>query len=372
MTRAAAYLPVDDGRSSPGRLSEVSLDIVDLGPNTITLPEATIRDERGDALLDGGTLVFDPAAGGGPLVTAAADRQARAFGLVNTAVHVQRAMRFAAGTLGRPLPRLLVRIGMHDSPRRWGGGHYRLPGPDEAGIANAAGEVHLGGGRTFLRLAGGRYFHAPAHNIAIVYHEVGHHIGRHTADFRLNGRRPADQQISGKTGIDEGTADLITAILLDSPDIYGWHRGAVPESDQRRRKLDPRWTMAHFVGKRDYDQHADGTIWASACWSARQAIVDAGTTPDRFDRLLLHGLDGFGRDGSGPADLPPATADRHLAAALRPRRHFSRLLAAMVATDPELGPVVLAAMARHGIRPAGSNMDLAEAAQAGLKTLVRT
>jgi hypothetical protein len=40
--------------------------------------------------------VFDPAAGGGPLVGAAVDRQARAFGVVNAAYHAQRTLRFSA------------------------------------------------------------------------------------------------------------------------------------------------------------------------------------------------------------------------------------------------------------------------------------
>jgi hypothetical protein len=102
------------------------------------------------------------------------------------------------------------------------------------------GEVHLGGGAAFVRSAGGRYFHAPAHSAAIFYHEVGRHLTRHTAGFRLNRSWPAEDQVSGKTGIDEGTADMITAIMLGTPDIYGWHRAHIPESDQRRRKLDRR------------------------------------------------------------------------------------------------------------------------------------
>jgi hypothetical protein len=324
------------------------------------LREATVRVERGGALFTGGLggeLVFDPSAGGGPLAGAAADRAARAFGVVNVAFHTQRALRYVNGLLGHPLPRLLVRIGMHEQSRRWCGGHYRLPGTGVGADPDAAspdGEVHLGGGAGFVATSDTvRYFRAPAHNSAIVCHEVGHHVCRHTADFRLNRLRPADQQTNRKRAVDEGTADVITAMLLGTPDIYGWHRHRVPQTDQRRRKLDPRWTMAYFQGGRHSDPHADGTIWASACWSARQRIADAGADPTRFDALLLRGLELAGRDD--PADL---TGD-----ALRERRHFSRLLAAMVRADPALAPHVLAAMAGHGIHLGISNNELSRTAR---------
>jgi hypothetical protein len=355
MTRATAYLP--DGRPGPGRLRQADLDVLGMGPAELVLPEATIRDERGGALFDD-SLVFDPARGGGPLAGAADDRQARAFGVVNTAFHTQRALRFVADLLDHPLPHLLVRIGMHNEPRPWGGGHYRLPGPTyvEPVAVHPDGEVHLGGGRAFLTSPGShRYFHAPTHNAAIIYHEVGHHICRHTADFRLNRQNPPDQQTSKKIALDEGTADLFTAIMLGTPDIYGWHRGAVPEWDQRRRKLDPRWTMAHFHGGHGQDPHADGTVWASACWSARQRVTAAGVDPARFDALLLHGLELAGADDETNPDE----------VALRRRRYFSRLLASMTRADTQLAPVVQAAMAGHGIRLGVSNAQLRDADRVG-------
>lgn len=368
MSTVAVYLPDRAGPGGPGLLGKAALDVLEVGPAAVVLPEATISDDRGGELFDGTSLVFDPALGGGPFATAADDRQARAFGVVNTAFHVQQGMRFAARLLGRPLPHLLVRVGMHDQPRRWGGGHYRLPGdsrPAEIGQVSPDGEVHLGGGRKMLRHKQGQhYFHAPAHNAAIVYHELGHHICRHTADFRLNRLRPANAQVSGKTGIDEGTADLIAAIMLQTPDIYGWHRGAVPEWDQRRRKLDGRWTMAQFYGGHEQDQHADGTIWASACWSARQQVADLTGDPARFDVMLLRGLDLFGRDGEQQQALRDAEDGTRSADALRPRRHFAALLAAIVRADPELAPVVLAAMASHGIHLGASNAELRDAARA--------
>lgn len=365
MTRAAVYLPDrrsrSEGRSGPGRLEEIELDVLEVGSAQVVLPEATVRDERGGALFTGDglgrELVFDPSAGGGPLADAAADRAARAFGVVNAAFHTQRALRHVSGLLGHPLPRLLVRIGMHELTRRWGGGHYRLPGQGAGADPDAtspAGEVHLSGGAGFVATSDtDRYFRAPAHNPAIVYHEVGHHVCRHTADFRLNRLRPPGQQTNRKTALDEGTADVITAILLDTADIYGWHRHRIPEHDQRRRTLDPRWTMAHFQGGPHADPHADGTVWASACWSARRRVTDTGADPTRFDALLLLGLELIGCDD--PARL---TRD-----ALRERRHFSRLVVAMAEADPALAPYVLAGMAEHGIHLGVSNNDLSRAAR---------
>jgi hypothetical protein len=362
MTRAAAYLPDprgwSEGRVGPGRLGEVELDVVEVGAAQVVLPEATVRDERGGALFTGGGLVFDPSAGGGPSAGAAADRAARAFGVVNVAFHTQRALRYVTGLLGHPLPRLVLRIGMHEQSCGWSGGHYRLPGKGVGADPDAdspAGEVHLGGGTGFVATADtDRYFRAPAHNSAIVCHEVGHHVCRHTADFRLNRLRPPGQQTNKKTALDEGTADVITAMLLGTPDIYGWQRHRIPQTQQRRRTLHPRWTMAHFQGGPHSDPHADGTVWASACWSARQRVIDTGADPTRFDSLLLRGLELAGRDS--PAGL---TRD-----ALRERRHFSRLVAAMAGADPALAPHVLAAMAEHGIHLGISNNDLARAARA--------
>ncbi|MFE2595871.1 hypothetical protein ACFXCZ_05095 [Streptomyces sp. NPDC059396] len=367
MIPAIVYVP--DGRTRPGQLREAALDVLDLRPAEVVLPEATVRDERGGRLFDGSTLMFDPAAGGGPLADDAADRQARAFGVTNTAFHVQRALRFASALLGHPLPHLLVRIGMHNQPRRWHGGHYRLPRAsltDEPADLSCTGEVHLGGGAGFVPAPdGSRYFHAPAHNAAIICHEVGHHLCRHTADFRLNRLRPPEQQTNLKIALDEGTADVLTAILLGTPDIYGWHRGAIAEWDPRRRKLQPRWTMAHFLGGRDQDPHADGTVWASACWSARERVIATGADAARFDAALLRGMESTGADPAGPTE--DDLANEALAKdALNERRQFSRLLSAITRADPGLAPVVLTAMAEHGIRPGASNTALKDAARADL------
>jgi hypothetical protein len=371
MIRVSAYLP--DGRPGPGRPAEVELEATVTGPAELTLPHLTVRDERGGELL-GRTdaLVHDPAAGGGPLAGVAADRQARAFGLTNAAYHADRALHFAARLLGRPLPHLLVRIGVHNAPKRWGGGHYRLPGataPAEPYDVTPTGEVHLGGGRTFVQApdaagapgaAGPRYFHVPAHNASIVYHEVGHHICRHTADFRVNRSRPQGEQHNGKVALDEGTADFLAAVLLGTPDIYGWHRGHIPRWDPRRRRLDARWTMAYLRPGNGGQAHANGTIWASALWSARERVLAAGGEPDDFGRMLLTGLSRLGAcDG-------PVAEERDR------RNRFSELLRELAAADAALAPTVLAAMAEHGILPEGRNAQLRERMRAGTGATVVT
>jgi hypothetical protein len=348
MTEASVY--VMDDNPGPGRLTHADLDVLAAGPAELVLPEVTVRDERGGPLIED-DLHFDPSCGGGPLCNEATDRQARAFGIVNVAYHAQRAMQLANTSLGVRLPRLLVRIGAHEH-RRWGGGHYRLPNPasrGECGPVDRAGEVHLGGGASFVRWAGRPYFHAPAHNAAIVYHEVGHHVCRHTADFRLNRLRDPQHQTNRKVALDEGTADYLTAVLSGTRDIYGWHRQQIPEWDQRRRRLDPQWTMMWFRGGPS-DPHADGTVWASALWSARQALAETTAGPRRMEDMLLRGMSRLGQN------LPERIDELHL----RRRRYFAGLLEAMTATDPALGPIVLEAMARHGIEPGASNAVLRE------------
>ncbi|HEX4247775.1 MAG TPA: hypothetical protein VH008_07895, partial [Pseudonocardia sp.] len=274
MITVSAYLP--ERPPGPGRLAAVALDVLSLGPAELVLPGAIVRDERPLPLLDTadpGDLLADPAAGGGPLGSAGRDRSARLFGLTNVAFHTQRALTTAAELLGRPLPPLLVRIGRHESPRRWGGGHYRVAArqydePEPGGV-RPTGEVHLGGGSGFAPAEDSTpYYAAPAHNLAIIYHEIGHHLTRHTADFRLNRLRPADGQTNKKVALDEGTADWFTAIMLDQSDIYGWHRGHLATNDPGRRALQPLRTMADFRGGQA-DPHTDGTVWASACWTAR-------------------------------------------------------------------------------------------------------
>ena len=204
----------------------------------------------------------------------------------------------------------------------------------------------------FATLGVERYFLAPSHNAAIVCHELGHHITRHTADFRLDRLRPPDRQANRKIPLDEGTADFVCAVLLGTPDIYGWHRSRVPSTSQARRRLDAGWTMAVFRGGSDVDPHIDGTVWSSAAWSARCAVEAAGEDPERFDAALLLGLARVGE-----ADVEEPWDD-----ALRRRRYFSNtLLTVLEMADSQggaLAGIIERSFAVHGIEVGRTNAAL--------------
>ncbi|MCX4790806.1 hypothetical protein OG369_33010 [Streptomyces sp. NBC_01221] len=363
MIRVTAYLTDHHlgpgGLAGPGRPTEVDLDATVTGPAELSLAGLTVRDERGGDLFrrpgEHGYL-FDPAAGGGPLAGPEAQYQARGFGVTNTAYHAARVLDLAARLLDRPLPPLVIRIGPHSVPGRgWGGGHYRLPGeasPPEPEPPARSGEIHLGAGRRFTERPDpgcSRYFHAPAHNPAIIYHEVGHHICHHTADFRANRLRPPLDQHNGKVALDEGTADFLAAVLLGTPDIYGWHRGLIPPWDPRRRQLDARWTTACMCPGNGR-AHANGTVWASALWTAHERVRQAGGAG--ITRTLLTAMTRFGSHGADAAEEQQR------------RNRFSELLRELLAADPAIAPVVAGAMADHGILPYGRNWELRARMQA--------
>src|SRR5262249_26784208 len=155
--------------------------------------------------------------------------EATRFGMVNAFFHttgIARRMNVLLADLGAaPLPQLPVVVGAHAGSRLPGfaqgdgdfrkghmrplmGGHYRVSTrttavPEHVRVA-ATGEVHLGPGwsrRPFAGHAG--YLRNAAHNPATICHEYGHHLCRHTADFRLNTERRPNRQRNGKTGIEE-------------------------------------------------------------------------------------------------------------------------------------------------------------------------
>jgi len=123
--------------------------------------------------------------------------------------------------------------------------------------------------------------------------------------------------------------------------------------------------MADFVGG-STDPHADGMIWASACWSARERVVAAGYARSQFDRMLLRGLE-LSFELSSPvrrgAPGEPEATDERTKKALKQRRYAANLLEAMLRADPELTDPVLAGMAAHSIRPGASNAELRRVAQ---------
>ena len=365
MIHARLRLPF--GTPRPGDLVEVTLPDVRICARGIALPGVTVVDTGPERLFTTDDLRFDPRDGGGPFCTPEQRREARAFGVINVGFHVRRGLDRVAALLGRDLPPLVVRIGVHEAQApRWGGGHYRLPALTytslpEAEPPVATGEIHLGRGGGFVPYDGRPYFNAPAHNAAIVYHEVGHHLTHHTADFRINASRPVDARANRKIALDEGTSDYLAAILLETPDIFGWHRHREPVTSLRRRRVDGPWTMAAYGGLRSDDPHADGTIWASALWAARVELQRDGVAAEELDRLVVHALVRIGRRQD---DLPRG-------AELERRRQFGHALRTLLGEDRSpggrIGALVEGVFAGRGIVTGYDNDQLRERSRARLQ-----
>ena len=344
----------------------MTLPGVRIGRSDIGFPGVHVADAGPERLFTTGDLRFDPRDGGGPFCPPEQRLEARAFGVVNVGFHLRRGLVRIAALLGHELPPLAVRIGVHDlRAPRWGGGHYRLPAltytsMPEAAPPAATGEIHLGRGGRFVLGDGRPYFNAPAHNAAIVYHELGHHLTHHTADYRINVDRPVNAQANRKIALDEGTSDYVAGILLDASDIFGWHRQREPATSLRRRRLDGPWTMAAYGGMRTDDPHSDGTIWASALWATRVQLQHEGVAAEEFDRLVLRSLVRTGRSGG---DLPRGLE-------LERRQQFGHALQALLDEDRSagghVGAVVECVFADRGIVTGHDNDQLRERCRARL------
>lgn len=269
-----------------------------------------------------GPFLFDPSRGGKRVDRGTASpeaqeshQEAARFGEVNAAYHLDRVAAYVDGLLRElgavSLPRVTVVVGAHPAgPERDGtvdgtrhkgrwrpfqGGHYRLPGPRlnirELDPVAPEGEIHLGPGWELLehgalvQAAGAPYRHNASHNAGILYHEYGHHLTRHVADFQGNDRRPPGLQENQKTSIDEGVSDYLAAVMLDSPHIWAWHRRHDGAFRHRRSLLSPR-TMEEFQSGPDADIHANGTIWAASLWDLRTRMGD----PRATDLLVMKSL----------------------------------------------------------------------------------
>jgi hypothetical protein len=254
--------------------------------------------------------------------------EASHFAEVNTYFHVDRIAHYIHELLGElrgaPLPRVVAVVHAHNAcsgdsppdgvPRRGGwrpfqGGHYRLPGPDhdlaEPPTLSAAGEIHLGAGQRNLttgalaRRIGKPYRHNAGHNAGTIYHEYGHHVHRHTADFRCNGQRPADAQSNRKVSMDEGTSDYWAGVLLNSPHIWAWHRRHDAQQ-VHPRSLTSANTMCDYQRGDRADPHVNGTIWAAALWDFRSRLRLARADGGRVaDLIVLQGLLLVGRIDRG-------------------------------------------------------------------------
>jgi hypothetical protein len=282
-----------------------------------------------------GRFLFDPGRGGGRIdkVRLPADDfrlryvQASRFGEVNAYFHVDRIAGYVDALLGElaapSLPPAIVVVNAHhaaveDPGGRDGrrcpdgrhvpfqGGHYRLPGPTtripEKHEVAATGEIHLGPGQklsaegSLARMVGGGYRVNASHNAGIIYHEYGHHISRHTADFRGNATRLPHRQSNRKAGLDEGFADYWTAVMLGTPDIWFFHHRH-DDGFVHRRSLRSGRTMADYRRGAGSDPHSNGTIWAAALWQLRTAVerVDPQAA-GRIDRVVLGAMLLLGRN----------------------------------------------------------------------------
>ena len=243
------------------------------------------------------------------------------------------------------------------------GGHYRLPSHRytdawEYTPVSPDGEIHLGPGRSALQFgalveaAGGPYQHNASHNGAILYHEYGHHINRHTADFRANARRPPHLQSNRKIPMDEGTCDYWTAAMLGTPHIWAWHRRH-DDQEVHPRSLTSSKTMADYDRRPGADPHLNGTIWAAALWDLRTRLGETDPAGGQnTDLLVLHALRVLGQYGD-PA--PEAAADRTAGA----RESYAAGLTALLQADEQLNAgrnrtAIVAAFAKRGIEPTPS------------------
>ena len=406
---------VGDGNAQPGRAIRTVVPLRNLSPHSKGVQTLSGRfvDVRNAGIInqpglpggdpaptplgnatpdDDGHFLFDPGRGGGRVdrVLLADDGfrwryvQAARFGEVNVYHHVDRIAAHVHALLvevgGPALPTVVAvvnahhaaiqdadghRDGVHRPDGRWvpfQGGHYRLPGhaaivPEESPIA-ADGEIHLGPGQQLTRngalsrSVAGAYRANASHNPGIIYHEYGHHITRHTADFRANRLRRWDKQSNRKTGLDEGTADYWAASLLGTPHIWFFHhaeRGATTH----HRSLTSESTMQTYSRGPRADPHANGTIWASALWEIRdRAAAIHRDGPGATNRLLLQALLLIGQrlDAAEPS---PATVSRA-------RRGFRSAGCGLLEADSllyggRLRDVIASVLLRRGIDPQGSH-----------------
>jgi hypothetical protein len=305
--------------------------------------------------------------------------QAAHFGEVNTYFHLDLIAAYIDGLLRElrapSLPRVTAVVNAHhavterDGIRdglqrgdRWlpfQGGHYRLPAArydlQEHDPISPDGEIHLGPGRNLLQYgalveaAGGPYRANASHNAGILYHEYGHHLTRHTTDFRANALRPATRQNNRKVAIDEGTCDYVAATMLDTPHIWAWHLRHDSEVIHPR-SLSSSKTMADYDSSPTADAHANGTIWAAALWDLRTQL---GRTEEdgvrRTDLMVMQALLLLGQLGD-------TSSERNVNAIRRLRRSFGMGAAAMIQADEILHSgqyrdLILAVFSRRGIEP---------------------
>ncbi len=331
------------------------------GPDGAARP-MPIGDAQPDAA---GDFLFEPNRGGervdlDPLVPERVRQryiEASHFGEVNVYYHLDRIAAYVDDLrreLGaRALPPVTAVVNAHHAAtelnggrdgewhdqqwRPFQGGHYRLPGwrydIAEHEPLSPEGEIHFGPGWRWAKkgalsqAAGAPYLHNASHNAGIIYHEYGHHIHRHTADFRANSLRKPDLQSNRKIPTDEGTCDYWAATMLGTPHIWAWHHHHDTQI-VHRRSLVSRKSMADYDAGPDADPHVNGTIWAAALWDLRERMAAARPGGARLtDLLVLQALLIIGRR-EGAEQTARSTS--------RAREGFSVALAALLEADEQL------------------------------------
>ncbi|HVH08232.1 MAG TPA: M36 family metallopeptidase [Gemmatimonadales bacterium] len=334
-----------------------------------------------------GDFLFEPGRGGGRIdkviLAESAFRwryvQAARFGEVNTYFHVDRMAAYVDGLLqelsARSLPRVIAVVTAHaaateyegrrDGVRRpsgrwfpFQGGHYRLPSRRYALAEHESispeGEIHLGPGWMLLEhgalveAAGGRYRANASHNAGIIYHEYGHHIARHTADFAANAQRRPTRQRNRKSALEEGTCDYWTATLLETPHIWAWHRRHDDQFPHRRCLVTAK-TMRDYDPRPGADPHANGTIFAAALWDVRSQLA-AREQARAMDLLLLQALLFLGC--LRPLARDPTPADQESA-----RSSFAAGLSALLHADDVLNGGRHHAIIQHCFAARGIRLD---------------
>ncbi len=358
-------------------------------PDPVTNSEIVVP--LGDARPDtAGDFLFEPGRGGGRIDKVRIAEpdfrwrytQASRFGEVNTYFHLDRIATYIQDLLSElgsaPLPRVTAVVTAHHAAtehdgvrdgvkgrNHWlpfQGGHYRLPSsryemPEHNPIFSA-GEIHLGPGWQLLKhgalvdAAGGRYRANASHNAGIIYHEYGHHITRHTADFRANNLVPSDQQNNRKTAMDEGTCDYWAATMLGTPHIWILHRRH-DDQEIHVRSLISGKTMADYDTGARADVHSNGTIWGAALWDLRSQM--SATEPDgirKTDLLVLKALLLMG-------NLTLRWQETSVTNVRLARKNFDVGLASLLLADEQLNrsqnqKIILEIFGKRGIQPAPS------------------
>lgn len=334
-----------------------------------------------------GDFLFEPGRGGGRLdkvLLAAPDMrwrysQASHFGEVNTYFHLDKIAAYVDQLLRQieepPLPQVTAVVNAHhaatqmdsvrDGVRRddhwlpFQGGHYRLPSKryeiPELFPLSTSGEIHLGPGRQLLHYgalfeaAGGPYRSNASHNAGIIYHEYGHHITRHTADFRANRYRSMDKQNNRKTALDEGFADYWAASILGAPNIWAWHHLHDRQTIHPRSLTSPA-TMADYDYRIRADPHKNGTIWAAALWDLRERLrLKDQHAPQHVDLLVLKTL-------VLVSQIPGEQGKSGVGTICRARESYSTALAAFLEADKRLysglyQEPIRRSFAKRGIQP---------------------